>query len=87
MGFPRQECWNGLPSPSPENLLNPGTEPKSPVSPALAGKFFTTKPPEKPKYTDANRLKEKDGERVSQANTNHGKALAAILMLSFVAVV
>jgi len=57
MGFPKQEYWNGLPSPPPEDLLNPGTEPKSPVSPALAGKFFTTKPPEKPKYKDVNRLK------------------------------
>ena len=24
-GFPRQEYWNGLPFPSPGNLLNPGT--------------------------------------------------------------
>ena len=48
MGFPRQECWNGLPSPSPENLLNPGTEPKSPVSPALQADSFIIEPPGKP---------------------------------------
>ena len=24
MGFPRQECWSGLPFPSPEDLPNPG---------------------------------------------------------------
>ena len=30
MGFPRHEYWSGLPSPSPEDLLNPGIEPGSP---------------------------------------------------------
>ena len=40
MGFPRQEYWRGLPFPSPGDLPNPGIEPKSPVSHALAGKFF-----------------------------------------------
>ena len=29
--FSRQEYWNGLPFPSPEDLLNPGIEPGSPV--------------------------------------------------------
>ena len=43
MGFSRQEYWCGLPFPSPGDLPNPGIEP---VSPALAGKFFTTVPPE-----------------------------------------
>ena len=47
MGFPRQEFWSGLPFPSPGDLPNPGVEP---VSPALAGGFFTTKPPGKPTY-------------------------------------
>ena len=46
MGFSRQEYWSGLPFPSPGDLPNPGIKP---VSPALAGKFFTTEPPEKPK--------------------------------------
>jgi len=27
MGFSRQECWSGLPFPSPEDLANPGIEP------------------------------------------------------------
>ena len=44
-GFPRQEYWSGLPFPSPGHLLNPGIEP---ASPALAGRFFTTKSPGKP---------------------------------------
>ena len=30
MGFPRQEEWSGLPSPSPGDLPNPGIEPGSP---------------------------------------------------------
>ena len=45
MGFSRQEYWSGLPSPSPGNLLDPGIEP---MSPALAGEFFTTETPGKP---------------------------------------
>ena len=46
MGFSRQEYWSGLPFPSPGDLPNPGIEP---VSPALAGRFFTTEPLGKPK--------------------------------------
>ena len=42
MGFSRQEYWSGLPFPSPGALLNPWTEPKSLMSPSLAGGFFTT---------------------------------------------
>ena len=45
MGFSRQEYWSGLPFPPPEDLLEPGIEPESP---AWAGGFFTTEPPEKP---------------------------------------
>ena len=45
MGFPRQEYWNGLQFPSPGDLPDPGMES---ASPALAGGFFTTEPPEKP---------------------------------------
>ena len=33
-----------LPFPPPGDDLNPGTEPKSPASPALAGGFFATAP-------------------------------------------
>ena len=31
MRFSRQECWSGLPFPSPGNLPDPGTEPRSPA--------------------------------------------------------
>ena len=43
-----QEYWSGLPFSPPGDLPNPGIEPMSPVSPALAGGFFTTLPPGKP---------------------------------------
>ena len=33
-----------MPFPSPGDLPDPGIEPVSPVSPALAGGFFTTEP-------------------------------------------
>ena len=46
MGFPRQEYWSGLPFPPPGDLPNAGMEP---TSLALAGGFFTTEPPGKPK--------------------------------------
>ena len=42
MRFSRQEYWSGLPFPSPWDLPDPGIEPVSPVSSALAGRFFTT---------------------------------------------
>ena len=32
MGFPRQEYWSGLPSPSAGDLPDPGIEPRSPPS-------------------------------------------------------
>ena len=38
--FHRQEYWSGLPFPPPWDLPNPGMEPMSLVSPALAGWFF-----------------------------------------------
>ena len=41
MNFSRQEYWSGLPFPTPGDLPNPGIEPASLVSPALAGEFFT----------------------------------------------
>ena len=44
----RQEYWNGLPFPTPEDLPDPGMESASLVSPALAGRFFTAVPPGKP---------------------------------------
>ena len=41
MEFSRQEHWSGLPCPPPRDLPNPGIEPGSLTSPALAGGIFT----------------------------------------------
>ena len=40
VGFPRK-YWSGLPFPTPEDLSDPGIEPVSLGSHALAGRFFT----------------------------------------------
>ena len=45
MRFPRQESWSGLPCPSPGDLPDQGLEPTSLMSPALAGRYFTTSGP------------------------------------------
>ena len=41
VAFSRQEYWSG-PFPTPEDLPNPGIKPTSLMSPALAGRLFTT---------------------------------------------
>ena len=46
MQFLKQEYCSGSLFPSPGDLSNPGIEP---MSPALAGEFFTTEPPGKPR--------------------------------------
>ena len=43
-GFSRQECWSGLPFPSPGDLPNPGIESRSP---ALVRRSITPELPEK----------------------------------------
>ena len=45
MGFSRQECWSGLPFPSPGDLPDPGNEPGSP---ALQADALPSEPPGKP---------------------------------------
>ena len=50
MGFSRQGYWSRLSFPTPGDLHDRGIEPKSLVSPALAGGFFTTMPPGKPMF-------------------------------------
>ena len=39
MGFSRQEYWSELPCPPSRDLPDPGIEPASLMSPALAGRF------------------------------------------------
>ena len=63
MEFSMQEYWSELPFPIPGDLSDLGIEHMSLVSPALAGRFFTTVTPGKPciqyicvdhSYTDSN---------------------------------
>ena len=42
MGFSRPEHWSELPYPPSGDLPDPGIEPASLMSPALAARFFTT---------------------------------------------
>ena len=42
LGFSRQEYWSGLPFPTPGDLLDPGIESLSLMSPVLADGFFPT---------------------------------------------
>ena len=42
MGFSRQDHYSVLLCPPPGDLSNPGIKPMSLMSPALAGRFFTT---------------------------------------------
>ena len=48
MEFSGQEYWSELPWPLPGDLLDPGIEPASLMSPALAGRFFKLAPRGKP---------------------------------------
>ena len=48
MGFPRLECWSGLPFPSPGDLPDPGIEPGFPT---LEADTLTSEPPGKPPET------------------------------------
>ena len=45
MGFPRQECWNGLPFHSVGSFPDPGIKPRSP---ALQADSLPPEPPGKP---------------------------------------
>ena len=74
MGFSRQEYWSGLLFPSPGDLPHLGIEP---ASPALAGGFFTTESPGKPKSTvlqfkNLSQCKaEERGDELEQGDTRH----------------
>ena len=56
-GFSQEEYWSGWPFPSPRDLPNPGIEPASLASPALAGRLFTTEPPRKSSGSEEGSLR------------------------------
>ena len=65
LGFSRQEYWNGLPFPSPEDLPNPGIEPGSPT---LQADALPSELPGKPLI----KLKEEEkGERKKSPKRRH----------------
>ena len=53
MEFSRQEYCSGLPFPTSGDLSDPGIKL---LSPALAGRFFTAEPAEKPHHNDKGRI-------------------------------
>ena len=53
MGFSRQKCWSGLPFASPEDLPDPGIEPRSPT---LQADALPSEPPGKPHKMVSTRL-------------------------------
>ena len=59
MGFSRQDYWSGFAFPSPWHLPDPGVEPTSLASLALAGRFFTTVTPGKPRNEKLWKLEER----------------------------
>ena len=70
--FSRQEYWTGSPFPSPRDLPNPAIEPMSLVSPALAGRFFTTEPPGTEQITTNGNHQFTEGNR-SRRKRNNGE--------------
>ena len=55
VGYSTQEYWSGLPFPSARVLPDPRIEHASLVSPALAGRFFTTQLPGRKPYIESRR--------------------------------
>ena len=71
MGFSRQEYRSGLPCPPPGDLPNPGIEPASLMSPALAGGFFIINGTwEKERYSHLNAEFQRIARRYKKAFLN-----------------
>ena len=67
MGFSRQEYWSGVSLPSSKDLPNPGTEPVSLASLALASGFLTT---EQPGYLKVKRSRKAKHQRMAKDKLN-----------------
>ena len=68
MGFSRQEYWSGLPFPSPEDLPDPGIEPRSPT---LQANTLTSDPPGKPKNQRLNCQHLLDHRKIKRVPEKH----------------
>ena len=64
MGFSRQECWNGLPFPSPGDLPDPGIEPGSPT---LRADALPSEPPGKSQRCKMSTIKDRNGIDLTEA--------------------
>ena len=73
-GILKTEYWSGLPFLSPGDLPNPEIEPSSFVSPALAGRFFTTEPPN-PSHSDPQEIPDSTGEESQRLSEPEGTPL------------
>ena len=50
VGIFQQECWSGLPFPAPGDPPDPGSDPVSPLFPALQLDSLPMEPPGKPSF-------------------------------------
>ena len=64
MEFFWTRIWSKFPFPPSGDLPDPGMEPASLVSPALAGGFFTSVPPGEPPYYNAKHINHYNGFKV-----------------------
>ena len=71
-GIAWQEYWSGLSFPPPGDLPNPRIVP---TSPALAGGFFTTEPPDPDSYQISNLIKETIHKTMTHFLDSEGKAI------------
>ena len=72
MGFSRQEHWMGLSFPPPGYLSDSEIEPMSPMSPALADKFFNTRAPWEAPQWEMLSPKQQLGQFLQRAKLKEG---------------
>ena len=79
MRFSRQECWSGLPFPSPGDPPDPGIEPGSP---ALQADALLSEPPGKPQTKTGNALAGKR-TRVSRVGGENSTTEPPMLLIKY----
>ena len=75
MGFSRQECWSGLPFPSPGDLPDPGIEPGSP---ALQADTLPSESPGKPPTIVWPQVNNREGTQPHPSTENWIKDLLSM---------
>ena len=74
MGFSTQECWSGLPFPSPGDLPKPGIEPGSPT---LQADALPSEPQGKP--ASQRKSMPKNAQTTTQLHSSHTLVMLKIL--------